>query len=316
MNLADFTTLVTRIAANDAVMINAIDALPDTIRNDWWAFSTRTRCEYGAQGVPALHDEVRERSLPMGVRVLTGAVPHDLRQGIVNLSTSVPVDFLFEDTREQAKDAYRTLCADLGFPYKADEQMADYEATYTPMDKGTASNRAKWLELAADAGIVVPPIPTEFFTRLTRAEFDAAVIAVETLAADQDMLRAAVAPALVVEWNQTGERIRAEVGIDETSTSQVFVRFSPIDDDLFGEDVANVARKIVGVPLGFLVDETREEFLDAYRSACELVLAAQRDKDSAERRRIEAALTETARRSYFDLGRRLGLIDEKDRLTY
>lgn len=316
MNLADFTTLVTRIAANDAVMINAIDALPDTIRNDWWAFSTRTRCECGAQGIPALHDEARERSLPMGVRVLTGAVPRDLRQGIVTLSTSVPVDFLFEDTREQAKEDYRTLCANLGFRERIAEQMADYEATYTNMATGTERDRGEWLALAAEVGVLVPPIPNEFFTRLTRAEFDAAVVAVEALSIDQAALKDAATPALATLWNQTSARIRAEEGFDEDVISEVFVRFSPIDDDLFGEETANVARKIIGLPLGFLVDETREEFLTAYRSACMLAIAAQRDKEAADRRRIEAARTETARRSYYELGKRLGLIDEQDRLTY
>jgi hypothetical protein len=297
MDLKTFTDLTSKMVAYRTTLASVAEAIPGAIRYEWYDFSTRTRCEHGAQGIEAGTDSTRTNALPFAVQFLAGVVP---------------VDFLFEDTRETAKDAYRALCAEIGDPSKAAEQMAEYEQTYTPIHAGDERNKAEWLALAEQAGLPVPTIPTEVFASLTRAEFDAAVIVVDEYRNTMAAFTSAVTPEVVEEWQAFRTDVQATSGRGTAVQVDTRVR----DEDWFRVDRAKAGHSLITtVPLGFLVEETREQFKDAYRSQYALAAKMKRDEEEHLRLKAEADRKEQARRDFIDLGQRLGYMDNKGTLT-
>lgn len=297
MHIDTFFALAERMVENRATLSAVQAAIPGAVRDEWYEFSTRTRCEHGAQGIPAGFDATREETLPFAVRLLAGPVP---------------VDFLFPETRADAKDAYRALCAEIGDPSKADEQMADYEATHAPIHAGVARQREEWVALAKAAGLPVPVIPTEVFATTTRAMFDAAAAAVEALSEDMTAFQSAVDPKVVEAWLAFRDQLRSEFNMDPSFD----VPTVSLDKTLLGCETATAAHQVVStVPLGFLVEQTREQFKADYRSDYEHKVEMKRDEDEHARLLAEAEAREAARREFYTLGKRLGYVTEGNTLA-
>lgn len=297
MHIDTFFALTERMVENRTTLSAVEAAIPAAVRDEWYEFSTPARCEHGAQGVPAGFDSTREEMLPFAVRLLAGPVP---------------VDFLFPETREAAKDAYRALCAEIGDPSKAQEQVADYEATYAPIHAGVARQREEWVALAKAAGLPVPVIPTEVFATTTRAMFDAAVAAVEALGEDMAAFQSAVDPKVVKEWLAFRDGLRSEFGMDASFD----VPTKPVDKTLLGCETAAAAHQVVSaVPMGFLVEQTREQFKADYRSDYAHKVESKRDEDEHARLLAEAEAREAARREFYALGQRLGYVTETNTLA-
>lgn len=297
MDLATFAALTDRIATNHALVRAADAGITSAIRNEWYEFSTRTRCEHGAQGIEATLDSAREDTLPYAVRLLAGPVP---------------VDFLFAETREAAKDAYRALCAAVGDPSKAAEQVEAYEHAHTPVQAGAERDKAEWLRLAQEAGLAVPNIPVEVFAQMTRAEFDAAVEAVDALREDAATFRDAADATVVEAWTVYKEGLRAEFGTESTFNMPT----KALDEELLYPCHVGVGHDLLGsVPLAFLVEDTREQFKTFFRSDYEHMVGMQRDEEEHQRLMAQAERKEAARREFYALGKRLGYVTDDHKVV-
>jgi hypothetical protein len=172
---------------------------------------------------------------------------------------------------------------------------------------------ARFLEVARELGEPANEFPAEFFTSLTREEFEEATRAITRLGETHALLREQVEGA-GEEWDRARAQVREELP-DEYSDIAVNTR--ALDTTSFPADLVEVMYTLVTtVPVGFLVEETRQAFLGAYEQEIRDLIEVRR-AERAQREAAEAAQHQAyLRRTYAQLGAQLGVLGSGNVAVY